>query len=141
MLLAVSDIIGPDVGGFTVFCHLMRHAKLPCSDWLTGSLYGPNVRRWMQTTSGDSVNLGQCFIAIDPECFAPGFQGRMSDLLGYLRGMEPSDPEKPVQVPGDPERRHMKSVDEQGGISYHQNQLKASVELAERLEIRPMATK
>nr|CAD7261477.1 unnamed protein product [Timema shepardi] len=108
---------------------------------LGGSLYGPNVRRWMQTSSGDKVNLGQCFIAVDPECFAPGFQGRMSDLLGYLRGMEPSDPEKPVQVPGDPERKHMKSVDEQGGISYHQNQLKASAELAEKLEIRPMATK
>ncbi|CAG2065383.1 unnamed protein product [Timema podura] len=108
---------------------LVRDCRLPlpCSDWLIGSLYGPNVRRWMQTTSGDSVNLGQCFIAVDPGCFAPGFQGRMSDLLGYLRGMEPSDPEKPVQVPGDPERRHMKSVDEQGGISYHQNQLKASV--------------
>nr|CAD7395862.1 unnamed protein product [Timema cristinae] len=95
----------------------------------------------MQTSSGDKVNLGQCFIAVDPECFAPGFQGRMSDLLGYLRGMEPSDPEKPVQVPGDPERKHMKSVDEQGGISYHQNQLKASAELAEKMEIRPMATK
>nr|CAD7426367.1 unnamed protein product [Timema monikensis] len=108
---------------------------------LGGSLYGPNVRRWMQTSSGDKVNLGQCFIAVDPECFAPGFQGRMSDLLGYLRGMEPSDPEKPVQVPGDPERKHMKSVDEQGGISYHQNQLKASAELAEKMEIRPMATK
>jgi len=30
-------------------------------------------------------------------------------------------------VPGDPERNHMKLVDQEGGVRYHENQLKESV--------------
>lgn len=30
-------------------------------------------------------------------------------------------------VPGDPERNSTKKVDEEGGVLYHENQLKASV--------------
>ena len=52
-----------------------------------GATYGPNIRRWMDTKR--KADLGQCFIAIDPDCFAPGFQTRMSDLMTYLRNMEP----------------------------------------------------
>lgn len=32
---------------------------------------------------------GQCFVAINPENFAPGFTDRMSDLLSIQRGMDP----------------------------------------------------
>lgn len=32
---------------------------------------------------------GQCFVAIDPNSFASGFNDRMSDLLAIHRGMEP----------------------------------------------------
>lgn len=32
---------------------------------------------------------GQCFVAINPENFAPGFSDRMSDLLSIQRGMDP----------------------------------------------------
>lgn len=35
------------------------------------------------------ADLGQCFVAIDPTFFAPGFEDRMSDLMGYCRDMEP----------------------------------------------------
>lgn len=52
-----------------------------------GATYGPNIRRWMDTKR--QANLGQCFIAIDPECFAPGFETRLADLMSYLRNMEP----------------------------------------------------
>lgn len=38
-----------------------------------------------------------------------------------------SDPKLPVLVPGDPERNSTKKVDEEGGVLYHENQLKASV--------------
>lgn len=92
---------------------------------LGGAQYGPKVRRWLNT---DRVaDLGQCFVAIDPECFAPGFEDRMSDLMNHLRGMEPAEEGKPVLVAGDPERNHMAQVDKQGGIRYHENQIKASV--------------
>lgn len=45
------------------------------------------------------------------------------------------DAEKPVLVPGDPERAHMKKVDEDGGIRYHTNQLKNCDALAEKFNI------
>lgn len=45
------------------------------------------------------------------------------------------DEDKPVLVPGDPERAHMDKVDEEGGIRYHINQLNASDKLAERFNV------
>lgn len=106
---------------------------------LSGSAYGPHIRNWA-VPSDQPANLGQCFIAIDPNCFAPGFQGRLEDLMTHLRNMTPANPNKPVLVPGDPERNNMKLVDRQGGIKYHENQLKASLKLAECLNVKPMKT-
>lgn len=63
---------------------------------LKGATYGPNIRRWMDTTR--QADLGQCFIAVDPDCFAPGFQTRMSDLMSHLRHMEPVISTNPRQV-------------------------------------------
>lgn len=52
--------------------------------------YATKVRKWTLTgAGGDEANLGQVFIAVDPECFAPGFTDRMSDLNGILRNMPP----------------------------------------------------
>lgn len=58
---------------------------------LSGSNYASNIRNW--TLDSDSVeggaNLGQVFIAVDPNGFAPGFEGRMSDMNGILRNLPP----------------------------------------------------
>lgn len=35
------------------------------------------------------VEQGQCFIAVDPNAFAPGFEGRMQDLMNICRSSEP----------------------------------------------------
>lgn len=56
---------------------------------LSGSSYGPNIRNWGSGKSDKPANLGHCFIAIDPKCFTPGFEERMSDLLDGLRNLEP----------------------------------------------------
>ncbi|XP_069682035.1 uncharacterized oxidoreductase YjmC-like [Periplaneta americana] len=103
---------------------------------LGGAAYGPYIKK-----EGDydrPANLGQCFVAINPECFAPGFKERMSDLMNTLRAMEPADPRKPVLVPGDPERLHMLRVDKQGGILYSENQIKALMDVANELKIQPL---
>lgn len=43
-------------------------------------------------------------------------------------------------VPGDPERAHMKKVDEEGGIQYHINQIIACDELADKLKIQKLGS-
>ncbi|KAG7253624.1 hypothetical protein CRUP_008813, partial [Coryphaenoides rupestris] len=54
---------------------------------LSGAQYSKHVRTWKVT---DRVaNLGQCFVAVNPENFAPGFTDRMSDLLDIQRSLEP----------------------------------------------------
>ncbi|XP_022319127.2 putative oxidoreductase YjmC [Crassostrea virginica] len=105
---------------------------------LSGSTYGPNIRRWKNTTT--VANLGQCFIAVDPNSFMPGFEGRMSDLMGICRNQEPAEKDKDVLVAGDPERIHMKMCDDRGGIPYHPNQIQYATDLSEKLNVRPMAT-
>lgn len=105
---------------------------------LSGSSYGPNVRKWMSTET--PANLGQCFMALNPNAFAPGFEDRMSDLNNHFRQMDPAEPGKSVLVPGDPEIAHMKKCNAEGGIQYHINQLKANDALAEKLGIEKMKT-
>ena len=92
---------------------------------LAGANYGPKIRKWGDTNS--LANLGQCFVAINPESFAPGFKDRVSDLNNILRNLSPADSKKPVLVAGDPEKFRMKLVDKEGGIRYHVNQIKAAV--------------
>jgi LDH2 family malate/lactate/ureidoglycolate dehydrogenase len=108
-----------------IFCGIMGGCK-----------YGPNVRKWM--TASEAANLGQCFVALDPSCFAPGFEGRLSDLMQSLRNLEPVDPTKPVLVAGDPEVANVKKVRETGGIQYHINQITSCATLAKNLDVPPM---
>ncbi|XP_060530924.1 uncharacterized oxidoreductase YjmC-like [Cylas formicarius] len=106
---------------------------------LSGSAYGPNIRKWGK--SDKIANLGQCFIAIDPKVFAPGFEQRMTDLMGYIRKLSPVDPKLPVLVHGDPERNHMNKVCQEGGLRYVENQHKTNAKLADQLKITPMVSK
>jgi hypothetical protein len=62
----------------------------------------------------------------------------MSDMNNILRNLTPVDPEKPVLVAGDPERNHMKKVDQEGGVRYTPNQLKTCIDLSKRLNIAPI---
>lgn len=104
---------------------------------LAGSDYGPHVRRWKSTEK--VANLGQCFIAVDPECFAPGFTDRMSDLMGICRNLTTAEGEQDtVLVAGDPEKRHMETCDARGGIPYHPSQIKYGIDLAKSLKVEPM---
>lgn len=61
-------------------------------DILTGvcgdAHYATKVRKWTLVGSqAGPPNLGQVFIAVDPNCFAPGFEDRMSDFNGILRNL------------------------------------------------------
>ncbi|KAG8012839.1 hypothetical protein GBF38_020753, partial [Nibea albiflora] len=103
---------------------------------LAGAQYSSHVRTWKET---DRVaNLGQCFVAINPENFAPGFSDRMSDLLSIHRGMEPAEANVPVLTAGDPERMNVKKCDEMGGIPYHINVVNCMNECAKNIGVSPL---
>ncbi|TWW75794.1 hypothetical protein D4764_13G0004560 [Takifugu flavidus] len=103
---------------------------------LAGAQYSNNIRTWKVT---DRVaNLGQCFVAINPDNFAHGFNERMSDLMSIQRGMEPADPDFPVLAAGDPERTNMKKCDEMGGIPYHINVVNYMNDCAKRIGVSPL---
>ncbi|CAI5441790.1 unnamed protein product [Caenorhabditis angaria] len=105
---------------------------------LGGAHWGPNVRKWMNTT--EEADLGQCFIAIDPDAFAPGFQGRLQEFMDTLRNLPTTDESKSVEVAGDMERRHEELVKQVGGIPYHPNQITFINDLAKDLGIKPAQT-
>lgn len=92
---------------------------------LSGATIAPHVRNW--SSNSTFADLGQCFVAINPEAFASGFSGRMQGLLNNLRSQEPAEEGQNVLVAGDPERTHMQKCDNQGGIEYHANQIKMAV--------------
>jgi LDH2 family malate/lactate/ureidoglycolate dehydrogenase len=102
---------------------------------LSGSSYGPNIRKWSSANS--AANLGQCFMAIDPSAFGIGSEERLAHLLHQLRSL-PSTNDQSVNIPGDPERRAMKIVDEDGGITYHENQIISCNQIAEQLHVEPL---
>ncbi|XP_055295358.1 uncharacterized oxidoreductase YjmC isoform X2 [Sitodiplosis mosellana] len=102
----------------------------------SGASFATNVRRWtLDGSSHEEANLGQVFIAVDPNCFAPGFETRMTEFNGILRNLPPADEEKPVLVPGDPEHAHMVKVDKEGGIRYHESQLANLDEIATKFNV------
>lgn len=138
--------------------------------------FGTNVREWkIDGSSSVEANFGQVFIAVDPACFAPDFEGRLSELNDMLRNLPvvgvnimdllfylslksilisfellihssicnhcQVDENKKVLVPGDPERAHMKKVDEEGGVRYHPNQLKSCDHLAATLNVRQIGSR
>ncbi|PVD29460.1 hypothetical protein C0Q70_08711 [Pomacea canaliculata] len=88
---------------------------------LSGATFGPFVPRWSKHNA--PVNLGQCFVALDPQVFAPGFADRLSQLLNHCRNLQPAEGESEVLVPGDPERQHMEKCDALEGIPYTRKQI------------------
>ena len=105
---------------------------------LSGSAIAHNVRDWRSFDR--EANLGQCFISLDPEMFCPGLTTRLQELMDHLRKLEPTDPTKPILVPGDPERLSKKLVDtvQEGAILYTSNHINTYRNLAKELNVEPM---
>ncbi|XP_042209650.1 delta(1)-pyrroline-2-carboxylate reductase-like [Homarus americanus] len=56
---------------------------------LSGSLYGPHIRNYARHETTGPTDLGQCFVALDPGFFEPGFTSRLTDLMNHYRSLEP----------------------------------------------------
>ncbi|RVE46248.1 hypothetical protein evm_009138 [Chilo suppressalis] len=104
----------------------------------SGANYGHHLRSWSHSGVGGPANLGHCFAAVDPGCFAPGFGDRLAEIIQHWRQLEPTDPELPVLAPGDKEKKAAKETLERGTVSYVKQQIDSSAALAERLKVKPM---
>jgi len=100
---------------------------------LGGTPSGKDCRQWRE--SEKAANLAQCFIAVDPECFANDFPQRLQSFLDQNRNLKPVDEEKPVLVAGDPERKNEKRCKEAGGLIYGQKQIDKLKAVAEQRKI------
>ncbi|KAI6183252.1 Malate/L-lactate dehydrogenase [Aphelenchoides bicaudatus] len=87
---------------------------------LAGATYGKN---------------GQCFVAIDPECFAPDFSGRLQTYLDETRQLKPADSNKRVMVAGDPERKNIARCP--GKLIYGRNQIDHLLDIAQQNSVQP----
>ena len=88
------------------------------------------------------ANLGQFFMAINPDSFCGGFEDRMSALNGQMRTREKAEGEQgEILIAGDPEKAHMAKCETEGGIRYHPNLIASMNELAVKLKVEPMKTK
>ena len=58
--------------------------------------------------------------------------------MSHLRELQPTDPSKPVLVPGDPERNSMQKVREKGAIFYTEDHIRTYRELSKDLKVAPM---
>ncbi|KAK7508487.1 hypothetical protein BaRGS_00000053 [Batillaria attramentaria] len=106
---------------------------------LSGAAFGPFIAHW--ALRDGPADVSHCFVAIDPEAFAPGFPDRMSQLLDHCRNLEPAEGETEVLVPGDPERQHMAMCDKLGGIPYKPKQIQVADEFAAKHGIEPLKRK
>uniref|UniRef100_A0A2A4JTQ6 Malate dehydrogenase n=2 Tax=Heliothis virescens TaxID=7102 RepID=A0A2A4JTQ6_HELVI len=105
---------------------------------LAGAKYGHHVRSWSHAGDGGPANLGHCFVAVNPECFAPGFGDRLADCIQHWRQLEPTDPNLPVLAPGDKEKKAAAAADATGVVSYVKQQIESSAALAKKLNVKPM---
>lgn len=92
------------IGGYKGF-GLSMMVEVFCG-LLTGSPLGPDVSRMFDTPMDKKRHLGQFFIAINISCFdtPESFKKRMKAMMDALRCEPALDLNKPVQVPGDPEK-------------------------------------
>ncbi|BFY98450.1 hypothetical protein BsWGS_01490 [Bradybaena similaris] len=103
---------------------------------LSGSAFGSNVKDWGHNRK--EADLGQCFVAVDPKAFAPGFEDRLSELIHQCKDSEPAEGEHEVLVPGDPENKHILLCSELGGIPYHPKQIAFADEIARKYGVEPL---
>lgn len=105
---------------------------------LSGSKITHQIRGWELSSPQGPPNLGQCFAAINPEVFAPGFQDRVSECLNTWRNLEPVDPSLPVLAPGDKEHNIGEVTTARGTVNYPPRQIEAMNKLAKRIGVRPL---
>ena len=81
---------------------------------LSGAAVGPDVVRW-NTSRTVPLDLGHCFVVLDPARFADGADARLASYLQRMRALPGR-----VRVPGDPER-DAEAAAHAHGVALHQS--------------------
>jgi len=93
------------IGGYKGY-GLSLMVEILCS-LLSGMPYGPHIPKMFEAPLGQKRCLGHWIGAIRIDAFQPveTFKARLAEMLQELRAEPRGDPETPIQVPGDPEKR------------------------------------
>lgn len=102
---------------------------------LADSSFGREVRTWQSPLlegegADEGANLGQTFVAIDPDFFMPGFPQRMDRFVDQMRGLPSAEGQPAVMVPGEPELNARREQSEHG-IRLHDSLVESLHRLAE----------
>lgn len=95
---------------------------------------GPDVPKW-NIQRGVPIDYGHCFICIDPNRFASGFEQRLQNYLDTMRAQPGADPVVPVLVPGDPEKAEEFVSTGARGVRLNKPVAAAMRRLAETLQV------
>lgn len=103
---------------------------------LTGMPYGPFIPKMFEAPMDEKRNLGQFIVALRIDGFQEisAFKKRMAAFVQHLRKSSPSDPNQPVQVPGDPEKK-MQKERLKTGIPLHPAELSVFHELGRQFNL------
>nr|AAS77455.1 AT20429p [Drosophila melanogaster] len=107
-------------------------------DILCGVLSGAQYATHITMDQNQPSNLGQVFIALDPEFFLPNFMERFDDFCGRIQNSQPADDSEPIRLPGELERMHMNYVEDLRAFAYPNSLLTKYKEVAERLCVKPI---
>jgi len=112
---------------------------------MSGGTWGPNIRHWGR--SDKPGGLSHCFLAFDPSVCVPqdgvedgdpkNFSDRMQELMDTFRGLTPANEEKPVLIPGDPEKTREKNVERTRGVNYSGAQFRRFVQISDKFCVPP----
>ncbi|XP_037940369.1 uncharacterized oxidoreductase YjmC-like [Teleopsis dalmanni] len=107
-------------------------------DILTGVLGDSDFSKNIVFKEGVPMNLGQNFLVINPNMFAPDFKERLTCFNQTLRSCKVDNEKNKLMIPGDTEIQRMKEVVKAGGIEYTENQLQACEKLSKELDVEPL---
>ncbi|XP_017071101.1 uncharacterized oxidoreductase YjmC [Drosophila eugracilis] len=107
-------------------------------DLLCGVLSGAQYATRIPSDQCQPSNLGQVYIALDPDFFLPDFMDRLDDFCGRIHDSEPANDSETIRLPGELERMHMSYIEDLRALPYPNTILERYRDVAERLYVKPI---
>ncbi|EDV39012.1 uncharacterized protein Dana_GF24712 [Drosophila ananassae] len=115
--------------GFTLACII---------DLLCGVLSDAQYSTQIPQNQSQPSNLGQVFVAINPELFLSNFRERLDDFCSRIKDSQAENDANPVQLPGENERAHMNYVEDLRALPYPNSLLAKYKLVADKLCVKPI---